>query len=330
MTDFLNTNDPCPQRLDFEAALKKTQELIKDHLRNAPLVIRPYTRHLAKSTGKMIRARALLICALGGGNLIDESAAKAAAAIELVHLASLVHDDIIDEAPMRRGISTLNKDFGAKTAVLCGDYLLSLAMKLASGMENLKERSVQKGDLLPGYLTQVCLGELLQNQNLYNFDLSEREYFKIITGKTAALFEASFLLGHLFSEENQDLGDSYVALGKKLGVIFQLADDCADYETTEKTSKKPVLNDYSKGVITLPLIYAMKIDPSLREKAQAGISPEEIKAGVSAAGGLTYTHGKISRSFKQSVKIIGQMDISEDKKDRLLTLFEKASGLVKA
>ena len=330
MTDFLNTNDSYPQRLDFEAALKKTQELIKGHLRNAPLVIRPYTRHLAKSTGKMIRARALLICALGSDNLIDEDAAKAAAAIELVHLASLVHDDIIDEAPMGRGINTLNKDFGTKTAVLCGDYLLSLALKLASGMENLKDRSVQKGDLLPDYLIQVCLGELRQNQNLYNYNLSEREYFKIITGKTAALFEASFLLGHLFSEENQDLSDTYVSLGKKLGIIFQLADDCADYEATEKTSKKPVLNDYTKGVITLPLIYAMKLEPSLKEKAKAGISPQEVKVAVTVAGGLSYTHKKIQHNFKQAMKIIGQMDINEDKKDRLRALFEKASGLSKA
>jgi geranylgeranyl pyrophosphate synthase len=329
MTDLLNTTALPPQGLDFEAALDKTEQLIQSHLKNAPLVIRPQTRHLAKAGGKKIRARTLLACALKRDGRIDAGAATAAAAIELMHLATLVHDDIIDDASTRRGIKTLNKKFGEKSAVLCGDYLLSLALQLASGIGVPEHRTIQNGDALPGYLAEVCLGELRQNQNLYRYDLSEREYFKTIIGKTAALFEASFLLGFLFSDEAQEARETYVQLGKLLGIIFQLADDCADYEATQKTSKKPVLFDYAKGVITLPLIRAMKVDQKLRAEIEAGLSPQEVKEAVTAAGGLAYTHAKIRRNFKEADKIIAEMDAEDDKKDRLITLFEKACGLEK-
>lgn len=326
MTDFLNTTALPQQGLDFESALDKTEQLIQSHLRNAPLVIRPQTKHLAKASGKKIRARTLLACAVKRDGLIDADAATAAAAIELMHLATLVHDDIIDDAATRRGIKTLNKKFSEKSAVLCGDYLLSLALQLASGIRIPEHRTIQNGDALPGYLAEVCLGELRQNQNLFHYDLSEREYFKIIIGKTAALFEASFLLGFLFSDEAQEARETYVRLGKLLGIIFQLADDCADYEATQKTSKKPVLFDYAKGVITLPLIRAMKVNRELRAEIETGLSPQEVKEAVTAAGGLAYTHAKIRQNFKEAGKIIAQMDVGDDKKDRLLALFEKASG----
>lgn len=330
MTDLLNTAVSPQQWLDFEAALDKTEQLIQSHLRNAPLVIRPQTKHLAKAGGKKIRARTLLACAARRDGLIDAGAATAAAAIELMHLATLVHDDIIDDAATRRGIQTLNKKFDEKTAVLCGDYLLSLALQLASGIGIPEYRTIQNGDALPGYLAEVCLGELRQNQNLYRYDLSERAYFQTIIGKTAALFEASFLLGFLFSDEAQEAKETYVQLGKLLGIIFQLADDCADYEATQKASKKPVLFDYAKGVITLPLIRAMKVDQKLREGIETGLSPQEVKAAVTAAGGLAYTHAKIQRNFKEAGKLIAKMDAGDEKKGRLIALFEKASGLSQA
>ena len=330
MTDLLNTavlpDVPAPG-LDFEAALEKTEQLLQTHLKSAPLVVRPQTKHLAKAGGKKIRARTLLACAVRADGLIDEGAATAAAAIELMHLATLVHDDIIDDASTRRGIRTLNKKFGEKSAVLCGDYLLSLALQLASGIKIPEHRTIQNGDSLPGYLAEVCLGELRQNQNLYHYGLSEREYFAIIIGKTAALFEASFLLGFLFSDEAPEARETYTQLGKQLGIIFQLADDCADFEATQKTSKKPVLFDYVQGVITLPLIHAMKADPKLRPAIEAGFSPQEVKTAVTAAGGLSYTHEKIRRYFSKAVKLIGTMEVSDEKKDRLIGLFEKASGL---
>ena len=133
-------------RIDYEAAFRMAQEQILDLLKNAPGVIRRQTSHLAKSGGKNIRARALLACAAGSDGQIPRDAPKAAAAVELLHLATLVHDDIIDNAPKRRGIETLHRKFGEKSAVLCGDYLFSTALQLAVTIRPLEERPNRAGN----------------------------------------------------------------------------------------------------------------------------------------------------------------------------------------
>jgi geranylgeranyl pyrophosphate synthase len=116
-------------------------------------------------------------------------------------------------------------------------------------------------------MTEVCLGEVRQNRNKHNYRLSEREYFKIIGGKTAALFEACFNAGFILAEEDKSMREVYLEIGGNIGLIFQLADDCADYEAPRKTAKKPVLSDYSRGVVTLPLIYALKKDEACLKKS---------------------------------------------------------------
>jgi geranylgeranyl pyrophosphate synthase len=275
----------------------------------------------------MIRARALLSCAMDGDGLINPDAIKAAAAVELLHLATLVHDDIIDDADKRRGIDALHKKFGEKYAVLCGDYLFSLAIDFVSSVTP-PEKRVENPDLtLPHYLTEICLGELRQDQNSGNLSLSEREYFKIIRGKTAALFEASFYSGFLFSDEEDARGNLYREIGGNIGIIFQLADDLADYESTEFESKKPVLSDFSRGVVTLPLIYALKNDASLPGKIASGIEPAGLKNAIESAGGLEYTHNKITELHKKTKKVIISLDIPAIKKELLLRLLGLSSGI---
>ena len=131
----------------------------------------------------------VLTCALDEEELIHRDAIRLAAAVELMHLATLVHDDVIDNADLRRGELSLQKKYGKRTAVICGDYLLCIALKMVSLIED-KDEYV-KGRV-PDYMSRVCLGELNQHINNGNFDLSVYRYLKIIAGKTAALFEASF------------------------------------------------------------------------------------------------------------------------------------------
>jgi len=315
------------QRIDYETALIMSQEEIKRLLKGAPSVIRGQTGHLSRAGGKAIRARALLTCAAREDGLIDTDAVKAAAAIELLHLATLVHDDVIDNAAKRRGVDTLQKKFGPKIAVLCGDYLFCVAFQLASAIREPEKRPDGIEKALPRYLSDICLGELRQNQNNFNFRLTEREYFKIISGKTAALFEACFYAGFLFSGEPEGLKEKYTDIGRNIGIIFQLSDDCADYESTRKESKKPVLSDFRQGVITLPLIYALKTDGSLRGRIEGGISPPELKKAVTRAGGLEYTHSKIERLFFKTSGIIAALDTSAEKKERLYLLLGKSAGM---
>lgn len=311
----------------FDDALADTEGLLRRQLRGTPAVIRQLTAHLSKASGKNIRAKALLICAMGRDGMIPADAAQAAAAVELLHLATLVHDDIIDDADSRRGIKTLHRKFGEKWAVLCGDYLVCMALELAAAVEMGGERQARVPKTLPGYLTDVLLGELLQDQNLRNYGLTERQYLKIITGKTAAMFEAAFHAGCLLSDATAEDLDTYREIGRNIGIMFQLADDSSDYESTTKKSKKPVLSDYKSGVVTLPLIYALKKDKSLRDRIDNGLEPSALKNAVEQAGGLAYTRQLIGRYFDRTAKSVYQLDITPDKKDKLTVLLSKAAGL---
>lgn len=325
MTDFSKGTSSKGQ-LDYDSAVKDAAERIKQLLKGAPAVIRPMTSHLAGAFGKMIRAKALLACALDSNNLILPDAVKAAAAIELIHLATLVHDDIIDNAEKRRGMKALHKKFGGKFAVLCGDWLLCAALELVSTVDTRRDDYEEIGRVFPKYMVEVCLGELRQNKNNRNYRLSEQQYFETIRGKTAALFEACFYAGYIFSGETQAAKDYYIEIGNNIGIIFQLSDDCADYEATQKLSKKPVLSDYTGGVVTLPMIYALKKDKTLRAKIADGIDPPRLKEAVTAAGGLDYTHAKIDSLYNKTNDLIELLGVGPYKSGLLSKLLAAAAS----
>ena len=310
----------------YDTAVTETSEELTRLLKGAPAVIRQMTSHLAKASGKLIRARALLACALRRDGAISPDAVKAAAAVELMHLATLVHDDIIDGADTRRGIDALHRIFGEKYAVLCGDWLFCAGLDLVSSAEPPEHRRDAARRSFPHYMTEVLLGEVRQNRNNGNTRLTEREYFKIIRGKTAALFEACFYAGFMLSDEADGCLEVYQQLGNNIGLIFQLADDCADYESTRAASRKPVLSDYSLGVVTLPLIYALKKDPTLVIKINADLAPEALREHIRAAGGLRYTHGKIDALYNKTRTLINSLDIGDEKRALLTALLNKASG----
>jgi geranylgeranyl pyrophosphate synthase len=314
------------EKLNYEEAVAETSQQIKQLLKSAPVPIRKMTVHLSAAPGKMIRAKSLLACAMEEADRISPDAVKAAAAVELIHLATLVHDDVIDQAGKRRGIKALHQKFGQKYAVLCGDWLLCAALEWVSTMDPDGNDREELSRVLPKYMTAVCLGELRQNQNMHNYRLSERQYFQTIRGKTAALFEACFYGGHLFSREPELYKEIYTEIGNNIGLIFQLADDCADYEFTQKETKKPVLSDCSSGVITLPLIYALKKDSTLKEKIEAGMDPIRLKEAVVASGGLVYTHGKIHRLRRDTARLIRVLDISPKKSALLEQILDRAAG----
>ena len=189
-----------------------------------------------------------------------------AAAIEILHLATLVHDDVIDNADLRRGEPTLQKKYGKRTAVICGDYLVCMAMKLAASTSQKSDMEEYEQLDMPDYMSRVCLGELNQHINNGNIDLTVRQYLRIISGKTAALFEASFFTGAVLVEKDLKQVKKYARLGRYIGMIFQLTDDCMDFEETEETAQKPVQSDYEQNVITLPLIHAFKTIENLKKE----------------------------------------------------------------
>ena len=218
----------------LDVAVGRVADSLDDILRRSPPIIRRQTTHLAGSQGKLLRARSLLACARDQSGQIPENSIIMATAVELVHLATLVHDDVIDQADTRRGRPTLRKEFGNKAAVICGDYLLTRGVRLVSALQDPAHYLSLK---FQDYLSLVCLGELNQYLNNNNFALTPLQYFRIINGKTAALFEASFLAGAVTGGEPEAVWPLYRRLGHYVGMIFQLNDDCLDFESDIKSAE---------------------------------------------------------------------------------------------
>jgi heptaprenyl diphosphate synthase len=261
--------------------------------------------------------------------MIGEKAVKMAAAVEIMHLATLVHDDVIDNAELRRGELTLQKKYGKRTAVICGDYLVCIAMKLAaSASEKTDLEDYMKLDI-PDYMGRVCLGELNQHNNNGNIDLTAAQYLRIISGKTAALFEASFFAGAALAEKDERRIRKYAKLGHNIGMIFQLTDDCMDFEETVATAKKPVQSDYEQNVITLPLIYAFKNLADFKKKAKkTRLTRSEINDAVRQTGGLDYTRQLAQKYYLRSQGLIDELAVAVEKEKELRFILDKAYRIV--
>lgn len=310
------------ERITFDASLDLAKTLMDGALRSTPAPFRPRTEYLTQAPGKFLRAYALLTCAEEETG-VRPSAAKAAAAVELLHLATLIHDDVIDNASTRRGLKTLMKKFGARQAVITGDYIFCLALRLASEAA-VNERDNLTDDL-PNIMETICRGELLQSINHRNFALSGNGYLRIIAGKTAALFEGSFLTGAMLGETSRSEAKEYARIGWHLGMIFQLTDDCMDYESTAEQAKKPVLSDFEQGVVTLPLIVAMEKRPDIRDRAYAGnISKEEIRQSVLENGGLAFTRHLSQLYYDRAMRLLNGISAPARKKEKLGELLFQA------
>lgn len=307
----------------YEEAIGCVKKEVERTLTKSPKMIREYLTHLSLSQGKYIRAVSVITCAEDKEGKIHPNAVKLAAAIEILHLASLVHDDVIDNSDLRRGKETLQKKYGKRTAVICGDYLLSLALKMISQISNKKDYLELE---LPDYIGKLCLGELNQHINNKNLNLSIFQYLKIISGKTAALFEASFYSGAVMAGCSKKETKKYRQIGNYIGMIFQLSDDCIDFDTTVEEANKPVQSDYEQGVITLPLIHALKEREDFKEKAASfGVTRDEINKAVKETEGLKFTKMIIQRYYDKTRKRLDELDITETKKQRLISILNKAS-----
>ena len=312
----------------LDEAFEMTKISVEKLLIRAPHMVREYTMHLSESQGKFVRARGLLVCAQNSLNEIHENAISLAVSIEILHLATLVHDDIIDDSDLRRGKETLQKKIGKKKAVICGDYLLSLALK---NLFLLKEKEKYTEFFLPNFVSRLCLGELEEYSNNGNFEMSTLKYLKIIRGKTAALFEGAFLAGAIFSGEEEKNQSQYAKLGRYIGMIFQLSDDCLDFEASEVEAKKPVGKDYEEGVITLPLIFAIKQNIEFSDKIKTGkMKIEEIIRLVIKFDGIGFAKGISKGYYKKAGIIIDKLEINALKKSELIDILEKShNGITK-
>jgi octaprenyl-diphosphate synthase len=209
-------------------------------------------QYLQSAGGKRLRPALLLLSAKLVGNG-GPSAIQLGAVVELIHAATLVHDDVIDTAETRRGRPSTNVQWGNHTCVLAGDWLYMQAFQIA-----LRERNFQILDLLIGLTQMMVEGELLQLERIGRIDVSEADCMELVDRKTACLFSVCSKLGALAGGADSQMQEQLAEYAWNLGMAFQLVDDVLDFTSREKTLGKPVGNDLREGKVTLPLIYALE------------------------------------------------------------------------
>ncbi len=216
--------------------------------------------YLRASGGKRLRpALFILSCYAAGGNGSHENAIRMATVMEMLHTATLVHDDIIDNADMRRNRTSVNARFGNQTAVLMGDWLYMTAFETS-----LQERSLEILDILTRVTRKMTEGELIQLTVLGKTDLTEEEYFEVLKRKTAYLFSACCEIGAILGNTAPEHQTALRDYGMNLGVAFQLADDLLDFTASDEELGKAAGADLLEGKMTLPLILLLQKDPAMR------------------------------------------------------------------
>jgi len=212
-------------------------------------------KHVSRFRGKMLRPLLLLLSGKACGRLTDAHVTLAAV-VEMVHMATLVHDDVLDEAELRRKGATINHLRGNEAAVMLGDYLISHSYHLCSSLN-----SQLASRLIARTTNRVCEGELLQIDNRNNLDLTEETYLEIITRKTASLCATCCLLGSKFAGASEARASQLELYGLSLGTAFQIQDDILDLVGEEVTVGKTLGSDVEKGKMTLPMIHFLRTAP---------------------------------------------------------------------
>lgn len=262
--------------------------------------------HIRQRGGKRMRPILTLLMAKNFGDISDITQ-NSAIGLELLHTASLVHDDVVDESSERRGQASVNATYNNKVAVLVGDFILSTALLHVSftGHQRIIEYLAELGRTL-------AAGEILQLSNIQNQAISEDVYYDVIKQKTAALFEACAAIGAMSGGANEEEMQKARIFGQNLGIMFQIRDDIFDYFDSKQIGK-PTGNDMTEGKLTLPVIYALNNTDfesmhTLAKKVKAGtINPDEIAVLVEFTkqqGGIDYAEQKMADFSKVCMNYI--------------------------
>lgn len=303
----------------IEAELTGFIELFNSSLSHEDGMLGSALEHIRKRAGKRMRPMLILLMAKNFGQ-VTEVTQHAAVGLELLHTASLVHDDVVDESRERRGQASVNATYDNKVAVLVGDYILSTALLHVAhtGSQQIVAYLAELGRTLSN-------GEILQLTNIGRKDISEDVYYDVIKQKTAALFEACCAMGALSAGASDDDIAKAKKFGQNLGVIFQIRDDIFDYYDSPQIGK-PTGNDMAEGKLTLPVIYALN---STRDEAMTALAfkvkdhaatQDEIARLVAFAkekGGIDYAERRMEELHAEAVALLDSIsnDDSPEKQD---------------
>lgn len=280
---------------------KKFSESVKS---NAPLLDR-IMKYIIKRKGKQLRPMFVFLSARLNGP-VNESTYRAAALVELLHTATLVHDDVVDESLERRGFFSINAIWKNKIAVLVGDYLLSKGLLLSTDHNDFEHLKI-----LSEAVKQMSEGELLQIEKSRNLNLDEAVYFEIIKNKTASLLSSACGVGAWTTSNDPGITNKMKLFGEKVGIAFQIKDDLFDYGSED--IGKPTGNDIKEKKLTLPLIYTLnRVDKTTKRELiyiikNENEKPEKVKHLISTVvenGGIEYTKQSMNDYRDEALKLL--------------------------
>jgi len=300
--------------------MQAVDEVLRRRLHSDVVLIREISEHIINGGGKRLRP-ALVLLAAGACGYSGSAHYQLAAVIELIHTATLLHDDVIDDSALRRGRATANSLFGNPASVLVGDFLYSRAFQMMTELRNLRVM-----DVLSNATNTIAEGEVLQLLNCHDPGVTERDYLNVIRYKTARLFEAAGQLGAIISQATQEIEDGLARYGNHVGIAFQLIDDVLDYSGDHERTGKNLGDDLAEGKPTLPLIYALtRGTPHQTEVIRHAIEEgglrdfDTVLTAIRESGALEYTRRQAVLESQHALAALAPIPHSSFK-DSLLQL----------
>jgi len=280
--------------------LYTVEERIRAQAKAFDPAVEGYVSYVCGAGGKRLRP-ALALLSAGATGKISASHVDLAVILELIHIATLVHDDIVDGAELRRDQSSANAKWGNAISVLLGDCLFAHALRLSTNFSN--------SDIcrrIADAAAEVCTGEIIQTQRRFDLKLSTADYYRIIEMKTAALFSAACELGAFISEASPPVISSLKAFGSKLGVAYQIYDDILDLAGNEAATGKTLGTDLRKGKFTLPVLLLLQSGKNMNTLRdlllkEEGVDGELLAQMMDSAGALKAAKGVTSRLIEESL-----------------------------
>ncbi|MGX6442572.1 heptaprenyl diphosphate synthase component II [Neobacillus sp. K501] len=301
MYSFLNS--------DINTIEKKLEETIQSD----SLLLKHASLHTLQAGGKRIRPVFVLLAGKFGRYDIDVMK-NVAVALELIHMASLVHDDVIDDADLRRGQPTVKAKWDNKTAMYTGDFIFALSLEL---MTEINKPLAHK--ILANTIVEVTVGEIQQIKDKYRFNQNLRDYLRRIKRKTALLISASCQLGAIAADVEESIHKKLYLFGYYVGMSYQITDDILDFTSTEEKLGKPAGGDLLQGNITAPVLYAME-NPKIRfeiEKVHENLEPAEIQTiitQIKKSGAIEKSHALSDMYLDKALDILEQLPANRAKK----------------
>jgi octaprenyl-diphosphate synthase len=276
--------------------LRRVDQVIVERLASDVVLVNQVSQYIVGAGGKRLRPLSVLLAARACG-YSGQHHVEAAAIIEFIHTATLLHDDVVDGSEMRRGRGTANHVFGNQASVLVGDYLYSRSFQMMVSLDDLRIQGV-----MADATNTIAMGEVLQLMNAHDPETTEERYLEVIYRKTAKLFEAGAQMAAILANAPRPVEQAMVAYGRHLGTAFQLVDDMLDYRANRDELGKNLGDDLAEGKPTLPLIHALgHAPPAEAARIRAAIEAgglddlEGITRTIESSGGLEYTAGLARR-----------------------------------